>query len=177
MLIIHQLLGCNLTCVPRSQTVCFILLYLIHGICWWAAIEAVMASDKGTDASSATIGKGLRGKLNKVVLAYSGGLDTSVIVPWLRYHPTYFTFLSTKSKQSFWNCFKSMLYGYGVFLSFHKMKKIRFIIIWYMYIRLHIVQTNSTAICELVKIRILIVFLCLIHRFSTMNILFSFSNL
>ncbi|KAL5206494.1 hypothetical protein ABZP36_034703 [Zizania latifolia] len=27
---------------------------------------------------------GLRGKLNKVVLAYSGGLDTSVIVPWLR---------------------------------------------------------------------------------------------
>ncbi|KAF3436848.1 hypothetical protein FNV43_RR19601 [Rhamnella rubrinervis] len=28
--------------------------------------------------------KGLRGKLNKVVLAYSGGLDTSVIVPWLR---------------------------------------------------------------------------------------------
>lgn len=28
---------------------------------------------------------GFRGKLNKVVLAYSGGLDTSVIVPWLRY--------------------------------------------------------------------------------------------
>jgi argininosuccinate synthase len=28
---------------------------------------------------------GLRGKLKKVVLAYSGGLDTSVIVPWLRY--------------------------------------------------------------------------------------------
>eukprot|EP00475_Leptophrys_vorax_P034104 TRINITY_DN54651_c0_g1_i1.p1 TRINITY_DN54651_c0_g1~~TRINITY_DN54651_c0_g1_i1.p1 ORF type:complete len:467 (+),score=41.49 TRINITY_DN54651_c0_g1_i1:268-1668(+) len=27
---------------------------------------------------------GLRGKLNKVVLAYSGGLDTSVIVPWLK---------------------------------------------------------------------------------------------
>ncbi|PWA79779.1 argininosuccinate synthase [Artemisia annua] len=48
------------------------------------ATEAVMASDKGTDALSATNGKGLRGKLNKVVLAYSGGLDTSVIVPWLR---------------------------------------------------------------------------------------------
>ncbi|KAH9626697.1 hypothetical protein KSS87_021596 [Heliosperma pusillum] len=31
-----------------------------------------------------TTGRGLRGKLNKVVLAYSGGLDTSVIVPWLR---------------------------------------------------------------------------------------------
>ncbi|TKY73624.1 Argininosuccinate synthase [Spatholobus suberectus] len=29
-------------------------------------------------------GAGLRGKLNKVVLAYSGGLDTSVVVPWLR---------------------------------------------------------------------------------------------
>eukprot|EP00245_Coleochaete_scutata_P006758 TRINITY_DN21536_c0_g1_i1.p1 TRINITY_DN21536_c0_g1~~TRINITY_DN21536_c0_g1_i1.p1 ORF type:complete len:491 (+),score=115.07 TRINITY_DN21536_c0_g1_i1:91-1563(+) len=27
---------------------------------------------------------GLRGQLKKVVLAYSGGLDTSVIVPWLR---------------------------------------------------------------------------------------------
>ncbi|CAN6894633.1 unnamed protein product [Brassica oleracea] len=27
----------------------------------------------------------LRGKLKKVVLAYSGGLDTSVIVPWFKY--------------------------------------------------------------------------------------------
>ncbi|KAF2591379.1 hypothetical protein F2Q70_00039634 [Brassica cretica] len=26
----------------------------------------------------------LRGKLKKVVLAYSGGLDTSVIVPWFK---------------------------------------------------------------------------------------------
>ncbi|KAG5030219.1 hypothetical protein JHK85_014198 [Glycine max] len=34
--------------------------------------------------SETTKGGGLRGKLNKVVLAYSGGLDTSVIVPWLR---------------------------------------------------------------------------------------------
>ncbi|KAD5507705.1 hypothetical protein E3N88_15408 [Mikania micrantha] len=47
-------------------------------------IQAVLASDKETDASNATKGRGLRGKLNKVVLAYSGGLDTSVIVPWLR---------------------------------------------------------------------------------------------
>lgn len=52
---------------------------------WWTEIQAVMASDKETDASNATKGRGLRGKLNKVVLAYSGGLDTSVIVPWLRY--------------------------------------------------------------------------------------------
>lgn len=29
-------------------------------------------------------GNVVRKKLNKVVLAYSGGLDTSVIVPWLR---------------------------------------------------------------------------------------------
>ncbi|XP_030939187.1 argininosuccinate synthase, chloroplastic isoform X2 [Quercus lobata] len=36
------------------------------------------------EISEATKGIGLRGKLNKVVLAYSGGLDTSVIVPWLR---------------------------------------------------------------------------------------------
>ena len=39
------------------------------------------------EVSEAT--KGLRGKLNKVVLAYSGGLDTSVIVPWLRYVSSY----------------------------------------------------------------------------------------
>jgi argininosuccinate synthase len=25
-------------------------------------------------------------KVNKVVLAYSGGLDTSIIVPWLKQH-------------------------------------------------------------------------------------------
>lgn len=37
-------------------------------------------------------GGGLRGKLNKVVLAYSGGLDTSVIVPWLRYYPLFCVF-------------------------------------------------------------------------------------
>jgi predicted PP-loop superfamily ATPase len=42
----------------------------------------------------ATKARGLRGKLDKVVLAYSGGLDTSVIVPWLRYlscfiHPVF----------------------------------------------------------------------------------------
>ncbi|KVH98984.1 Argininosuccinate synthase [Cynara cardunculus var. scolymus] len=52
--------------------------------CKTQGIRAVLASDKETDASSATNGRGLRGKLNKVVLAYSGGLDTSVIVPWLR---------------------------------------------------------------------------------------------
>ncbi|KAM2286586.1 hypothetical protein ACFX1S_039034 [Malus domestica] len=37
-----------------------------------------------TEVSGSTKERGLRGKLNKVVLAYSGGLDTSVIVPWLR---------------------------------------------------------------------------------------------
>lgn len=52
-----------------------------------------MAGEKGTDlilsgktdVCGSHNGSGLRGKLNKVVLAYSGGLDTSVIVPWLRY--------------------------------------------------------------------------------------------
>ena len=29
-------------------------------------------------------GNGQRPRVNKVVLAYSGGLDTSVIVPWLK---------------------------------------------------------------------------------------------
>ncbi|KAL6504979.1 hypothetical protein OROGR_024796 [Orobanche gracilis] len=48
------------------------------------AIRAVLTSDKEASASSGADGKVLRKKLNKVVLAYSGGLDTSVIVPWLR---------------------------------------------------------------------------------------------
>lgn len=43
-----------------------------------------VAYSKNTDIVGSNTG-GLRGKLNKVVLAYSGGLDTSVIVPWLRY--------------------------------------------------------------------------------------------
>ncbi|KAJ6909122.1 argininosuccinate synthase [Populus alba x Populus x berolinensis] len=47
-------------------------------------IQAVLSHDKATEVFDATKTKGLRGKLNKVVLAYSGGLDTSVIVPWLR---------------------------------------------------------------------------------------------
>ncbi|TKW25068.1 hypothetical protein SEVIR_3G092300v4 [Setaria viridis] len=52
------------------------------------AIRCAMATGKEqgavTTASSDQHKGGLRGKLNKVVLAYSGGLDTSVIVPWLR---------------------------------------------------------------------------------------------
>ncbi|KAL6624665.1 hypothetical protein ACP70R_031986 [Stipagrostis hirtigluma subsp. patula] len=53
------------------------------------AIRCAMATGKEQGAvSTASSGDqkngGLRGKLNKVVLAYSGGLDTSVIVPWLR---------------------------------------------------------------------------------------------
>ncbi|XP_042492869.1 argininosuccinate synthase, chloroplastic-like [Macadamia integrifolia] len=47
-------------------------------------IQAILTGEKETDASASPKGRGLRGKLNKVVLAYSGGLDTSVIVPWLR---------------------------------------------------------------------------------------------
>ena len=61
-------------------------LYLLK----YAGIRCAMATGKEqgavTPASSGDQNKsGLRGKLNKVVLAYSGGLDTSVIVPWLRY--------------------------------------------------------------------------------------------
>ena len=39
------------------------------------------------------------GKANKVVLAYSGGLDTSVIIPWLKenYAPDLIAFFSTAS--------------------------------------------------------------------------------
>ncbi|XP_006664450.2 argininosuccinate synthase, chloroplastic [Oryza brachyantha] len=53
------------------------------------AIRCASGSEHGgistaTATSSDQKNGGLRGKLNKVVLAYSGGLDTSVIVPWLR---------------------------------------------------------------------------------------------
>ncbi|CAN1232028.1 Argininosuccinate synthase, chloroplastic, partial [Linum grandiflorum] len=47
-------------------------------------VFAVIKSEASSDKVTVTAGSGLRGKLNKVVLAYSGGLDTSVIVPWLR---------------------------------------------------------------------------------------------
>ncbi|KAI3435287.1 Citrulline--aspartate ligase [Psidium guajava] len=50
-------------------------------------ITAESRVSKGIQAvlpSNAEKGGGIRGKLKKVVLAYSGGLDTSVIVPWLR---------------------------------------------------------------------------------------------
>ncbi|KAH9313905.1 hypothetical protein KI387_022532, partial [Taxus chinensis] len=47
------------------------------------AIKTASATEGNTETSEAKSG-GIRGKLNKVVLAYSGGLDTSVIVPWLR---------------------------------------------------------------------------------------------
>ncbi|KAJ7956070.1 Argininosuccinate synthase [Quillaja saponaria] len=47
-------------------------------------ICGILHSDTKTEISETKKGRGLRGKLDKVVLAYSGGLDTSVIVPWLR---------------------------------------------------------------------------------------------
>ncbi|CAM6101157.1 unnamed protein product [Calypogeia fissa] len=48
-------------------------------------VRAVLAEDKEVKLSAGAKPEGgIRGKLNKVVLAYSGGLDTSVIVPWLR---------------------------------------------------------------------------------------------
>ncbi|XP_054799752.1 argininosuccinate synthase, chloroplastic-like isoform X2 [Prosopis cineraria] len=53
------------------------------GITKLPVVKAVLHSDTETDVSYVKA-SGLRGKLNKVVLAYSGGLDTSVIVPWLR---------------------------------------------------------------------------------------------
>ncbi|CAN1232024.1 Argininosuccinate synthase, chloroplastic, partial [Linum grandiflorum] len=56
------------------------LFFFVTLICVFAVIKSEASSDKVT----VTAGSGLRGKLNKVVLAYSGGLDTSVIVPWLR---------------------------------------------------------------------------------------------
>ncbi|KAK2442475.1 argininosuccinate synthase, chloroplastic [Trifolium repens] len=45
-------------------------------------IKAVLYQD--IEISETKKVDGLKGRLNKVVLAYSGGLDTSVVVPWLR---------------------------------------------------------------------------------------------
>lgn len=49
-----------------------------------AVIQAILQSERAIETTNGTGLRGLRGQLNKVVLAYSGGLDTSVIVPWLR---------------------------------------------------------------------------------------------
>ncbi|KAG2408247.1 Argininosuccinate synthase [Vigna angularis] len=58
----------------------------VSGVVTGAGIQVIKAAARSdTEIVSETVkGGGLRGKLNKVVLAYSGGLDTSVIVPWLR---------------------------------------------------------------------------------------------
>ncbi|KAH0753579.1 hypothetical protein KY290_023849 [Solanum tuberosum] len=58
--------------------------YSFASPCATHAIQAVLGNDKATTSSTVILEKPLRKKLNKVVLAYSGGLDTSVIVPWLR---------------------------------------------------------------------------------------------
>jgi predicted PP-loop superfamily ATPase len=50
-----------------------------------AVIQAILQHDRDIQISGTKKVRGLRGQLDKVVLAYSGGLDTSVIVPWLRY--------------------------------------------------------------------------------------------
>ncbi|XP_057835661.1 argininosuccinate synthase, chloroplastic isoform X1 [Cryptomeria japonica] len=47
------------------------------------ATKVALVAEERTETPKERKG-GIRGKLNKVVLAYSGGLDTSVIVPWLR---------------------------------------------------------------------------------------------
>lgn len=65
-----------------DNSICIFLYFCLS----LAAIKAVLADDKAAVISSGSEEKVLRKKLNKVVLAYSGGLDTSVIVPWLRYN-------------------------------------------------------------------------------------------
>lgn len=61
-----------------------------------SVVKAVL--NKDVEISDTKKVDGLRGKLNKVVLAYSGGLDTSVVVPWLRYrcHPVLFLYEFSK---------------------------------------------------------------------------------
>lgn len=44
----------------------------------------MLAAEGEVSTTNAAPKAGLKGKFNKVVLAYSGGLDTSVIVPWLK---------------------------------------------------------------------------------------------
>ncbi|CAN1232012.1 Argininosuccinate synthase, chloroplastic [Linum grandiflorum] len=58
-----------------------------------SSASRVIKSEASSDKVTVTAGSGLRGKLNKVVLAYSGGLDTSVIVPWLRNETHFSRFL------------------------------------------------------------------------------------
>ncbi|XP_075662818.1 argininosuccinate synthase, chloroplastic-like isoform X2 [Castanea sativa] len=53
------------------------------GVTKFCKNQEVLQSRK-MEVSEATKGRGLHGKLNNVVQAYYGGLNTSVIVPWLR---------------------------------------------------------------------------------------------
>lgn len=46
-------------------------------------VRAVIAAEDVKEVAEKKTG-GIRGNLEKVVLAYSGGLDTSIIVPWLK---------------------------------------------------------------------------------------------
>ncbi|KAJ3671492.1 hypothetical protein LUZ60_007571 [Juncus effusus] len=48
------------------------------------ALPKAIASEKEGLVATEEKSKGLRGKIKKVVLAYSGGLDTSVIVRWIK---------------------------------------------------------------------------------------------
>ena len=58
-------------------------------ICPWDAVIQEVLQSREMEVSEATKGRGLHGKLNKVVLAYFGGLITSVIIPRQRYVSCY----------------------------------------------------------------------------------------
>ncbi|PIA33036.1 hypothetical protein AQUCO_04200051v1 [Aquilegia coerulea] len=74
---LYQELGAKLNGLNESRTI------TMQSNCD-RVVRAQVATGSETDVSGSTKTGGLRGKLNKVVLAYSGGLDTSIVVPWLR---------------------------------------------------------------------------------------------
>ncbi|CAL8998245.1 unnamed protein product [Prunus brigantina] len=76
MIRLRQLIK-SISSVIRNSLTDFIKVYLM-------IIRAVLPSYSETEVSGSTKERGLCGKLNKFVPACSGGLDTLVVVPWLR---------------------------------------------------------------------------------------------
>ena len=48
------------------------------------AVKTTKADSKSTKATAQKAASKSKSKKDKVVLAYSGGLDTTVIIPWLK---------------------------------------------------------------------------------------------
>ena len=92
-------------------------------LAWYAGIQVVASSDKITEVNEATKTKGLRGKLNKVVLAYSDGLNDSQMNFYLKYE---FFLMYFKIPYDFFYDFTICFYDPSLWTAFRFVLKSRF---------------------------------------------------